>query len=172
MTERRLWNAETGEIRPYPRGDGQEVVGLATPPWESMQVVRLDPPVYNLAIETIVENVETDSQERIIFYGWRDIPRPPNYRGFYDALIESPVYQNVLSITNKTGDQATAISIFSTALIQSINSAENRPALQAAIWNLIGEVQSQLLQEDFNAIQLLMDQHNLSAYFTLAPPDY
>ncbi len=169
MTERRLWNAETGEIRPYPRGDGQEVVGLATPPWESMEVVRLDPPVYDSAIETIVENVEIDSEEKIIFYGWQIIPRPPNYQGFYDALTGSVVYQKVLSIANKTGDQATAISIFSTALIQSINSTENRPALQAAIWNLMGEVQSQLSQEDFAAIQLLMAQYNLSSYFTLAP---
>lgn len=169
MTERRLWNAETGEIRPYPRGDGQEVVGLATPPWESMEVVRLDPPVYNSAIETIVENVEINGEERTIFYGWQVISRPPNYQGFYDALIQSPVYQNVLSINNKTGDQAAAISIFSTNLIQSINSTENRSALQTAIWKLMNEVQSQLSQEDFVAIQSLMVQYNLSTYFTLTP---
>ncbi len=170
MSEFIVANSETGEEKPWPRKHWEPIVDLQTPPWYVLEVIR--EPMPAVADGWVAVPVKTQNfEDNRLVYGWQIEqlpPQRPRYQDFYDALIASNVYLAVMSTPGKTGDQAAAMTAFLGALMESKNGRENIPALQAAIWLLLGQIT--LSAEGLAELQGLMVQHRLSGIYTLEPP--
>ena len=163
-------NIETREVKPWPRLEGEPIEGLVQPPWYELEVVRL--PVPPLAVgETAVATETLDFENGQLIHGWQIEQLPPpgaDYQSFYDDIIASSVSSVVMSTPGKTGDQAAAMTAFLGALMESKMGRENIPALQAAIWLLLGQIT--LSAEGVAELQGLMVQHRLADLYTLELP--
>jgi hypothetical protein len=166
-----LFDTQTSLIRDYPRADDEPVVGL-DPRYVVLRVVREpapEPGPGQQASETRVVDLEALEWR----WGWSvdDAPVPvppgPNYRAFYDALLASQVYGAVVATPGKSGDQAAAMSVFLGAIHDCLGGRENRPALQQAIWLLLGQLQ--LNATGLAELQGLMDAHRLVGVYSLFP---
>jgi hypothetical protein len=170
MSEFIVANSETGEEKPWPRKHWEPIVGLQTPPWYVLEVIR--EPMPAVADGWVAVPIKTqDFENGRLVYSWQieQLPPPgPDYQGFYDDLIASSVYSVVMSTPGKTGDQAAAMTAFLGALMKSEMGRENIPALQAAIWLLLGQIT--LTAEGVAELQGLMVKHRLSGIYTLEPP--
>jgi hypothetical protein len=176
MMTKVLWNRETQEIRSYPRTDSEPVVGLQAPPWQVLEIVQLpEPTVENPETQELVSVRLIDEEAGQWIWGWevrdRIIVSPePNYQGFYDGLIASNVYFQVVSTPGKTGDQSAAMTIFVSAILSAMIGRENRPAIQAAIWHLMASLQNQVSAEGLAELQMLLALNHMAAIYSLAPP--
>ena len=97
-----------------------------------------------------------------------DLPPPPDYVGFYSALLGSNIYGAVLT-QPATAELARAMVVFVSAIQDAMASRENRPAMQGAIWLLL----SQIPLDMAHAAELtgLMSQHHLAGVYQLQPTD-
>jgi hypothetical protein len=59
------------------------------------------------------------------------------------------------------------MTVFLGAIQDSLSGRENRPALQQAIWLLLGQLQ--LSAEGLAELLALMDEHRLSGVYSLSP---
>ena len=91
---------------------------------------------------------------------------PPDYVGFYSALLISNIYAAVLT-QPATAELARAMVVFVSAIQDAMASRENRPAMQGAIWLLL----SQIPLDQAHAAELtsLMSQHHLAGVYQLQP---
>ena len=95
-----------------------------------------------------------------------DEPPQPDYQGFYNGLIGSRTYQALLE-TPATAEQAKALAIFVSAMQDAMAGRVNPPALQGAIWLLLGQVELQ--GEHVAELSALMSAYSLSGLYTLIP---
>jgi hypothetical protein len=136
-------------------------------------VVREPQPEYDPATQRLSETRAVNPEALTWIWGWdvQDLPPPPppepNYRAFYDALLTSQVYGAVVATPGKSGDQAAAMTVFLGAIQDSLSGRENRPALQQAIWLLLGQLQ--LNAAGLAELQGLMEQHHMSEVYSLFP---
>jgi hypothetical protein len=95
----------------------------------------------------------------------------PNYQGFYDALLISAVYNAALEqvMSAATPGPAAALAVLISALQDALNGRPNPPALQSAIWLLLGQLS--LPPEAAAELQNLLDAAYLSDLYSLTPPE-
>jgi len=100
------------------------------------------------------------------YFGEAATKAPPDYVGFYSALLASNIYAAVIS-QPKTADSAFAMAVFVSAIQDAMASRENRPAMQGAIWLLL----SQIPLDVAHAVELtsLMNQYHLAGVYQLQP---
>jgi hypothetical protein len=170
MSEWIIANSETGQEKPWPRLQGEPVEGLQEPPWYALEVIREPMPQLEEGQAAIPIKTQ-DFENKKLIHGWQieDLPPPgPNYQNFYDDLITSTVYKNVVSTPGKTGDQAAAMTIFLGAISEAKSGRENRPALQSAIWMLLSQIA--LTEAGLVELQGLMNKNHLAGIYQLEPP--
>lgn len=90
-----------------------------------------------------------------------------DYVAFYDSLLISAVYQSALT-QPATADLVRAMLVFATAIQESMNGRENRPAMQAAIWILLSQVALQ--PQHVAELTGLMIASRLASVYQLQPP--
>lgn len=91
---------------------------------------------------------------------------PPNYVGFYNALLGSSCYQAVLN-QPATAELARAMVVFVSAIQDCMAGRENRQAMQGAIWILLSQIE--LLPEHAVELSTLLAQHYLAGVYQLTP---
>lgn len=101
----------------------------------------------------------------VIDHGDDQLP-PPDYVGFYSALLSSSVYAGVLAVP-ATADLARAMVVFVSAIQDCMAGRENREAMQGAIWLLLSQLP--LDAEHTMELQALMSQYNLAGIYSLSP---
>lgn len=170
-TNRALWDRETERVVNYPRGDDEDVVMLDTERFLPLWIVRQDRPEPEDGFQTVaVRNVDLEAAEWV--WGWMQVPIPPppvpgpDYQGFYQSLLVSGVYASVLA-QEPTAASATALAVFVSAIQDALNGRVNEPALQGAIWLLLGR----LMLEPANLAELqgLMVLYRLDGVYSLFP---
>jgi hypothetical protein len=114
--------------------------------------------------------VRDATEEEIAAYDAANTP-PPDYVGFYQALLVSRIYQEGVLPLMLSGLSATIggrLTIFESQFGEARNGRGNPAALQAALWILLEELSpNQEMQEE---LQELLEQSNLAAIYSLAPP--
>jgi hypothetical protein len=100
------------------------------------------------------------------YFGEAATKAPPDYVGFYSALLGSNIYAAVIG-QPATADLARAMVVFVSAIQDCMASRENRPAMQGAIWLLL----SQIPLDVAHAAELtgLMNQYHLAGVYQLQP---
>jgi hypothetical protein len=123
---------------------------------------RSRPPLILLATATTAE-IEAAAAA---YFGEAATKAPPDYVGFYSALLGSNIYGSVIG-QPKTADSAFAMAVFVSAIQDAMASRENRPAMQRAIWLLL----SQIPLDVAHAAELtgLMNQYHLAGVYQLQP---
>jgi hypothetical protein len=146
---------------------------------------------------------ETDDEviATLLRKGWAQIPDPevpgstwngseweppapepvrPNYQTFYEAFLNSNLYQSLLVPallqpgSDVLGNVLTIVAVsLQDALVGRVplpdpNTQPN--SLQSAIWLLMSVMASMLSAENLAELQGLLDAHGLSTYYTLTPP--
>ena len=103
---------------------------------------------------------------------WREANTPPpDYVGFYQALLISQTYQQGVLPLVLSGQSATIsgrLTIFESQFSEARNGRAIPSALQASLWILLAELQP--TQEMVIELQALLEQFHLSGLYTLAPP--
>lgn len=170
-TNRALWDRELSRVVQYPRADDEDVVQLDEVRYLPLVIVRdLQPePVEGFTI-TATRTVDLEAAEWR--WGWElvAIPPPPppapDYQGFYQALLVSGVYGEVLQ-QDATADLARALAVFVSAIQDALNGRVNEDALQGAIWLLLSKLALQ--PENLAELQGLMVQFHLDGHYSLFP---
>lgn len=95
-----------------------------------------------------------------------DYSHEPDYKGFYDGLLASNVYHDMLA-QPATAELARALAIFVSAIQDCLSGRENRDAMQGAIWLLL----SQITLEPVHAVELsdLIERCALDGVYSLSP---
>jgi len=96
---------------------------------------------------------------------------PPDYVGFFNALMTSVTYQQGVLPLLLSGSSPTIsgrLLLFESQFNEARNGRPNPDALQSALWILLQELApSQEMQEE---LQGLLEQFNLATLYSLAPP--
>lgn len=162
-----LYDTATATVIRYPRADDEPVVDLH-PRYLVLRVVKEDPPqVPQGWTARAVRTVDLDTAEWR--WGWELVelpPAPPDYIAFYQDLLGSQTYAAVLSIP-ATAELARAMVVFVSAIQDAMAGRENRPALQSAIWLLMGQLT--LDQNGLVELAGMMATHNLDTVYQLQP---
>jgi hypothetical protein len=146
------------------------VVSQASPPAIDPRSQRLV-----LGVELVdnewrqVWSVRDATEQEIASYDLVNQP-PPNYLGFWDALLISQVYQTVYAIATQSLPMNTALTAF---IAQFQDAKEGRPrvqAIQACIFLVMQAGAGVLTAENLAELQGLMDATNLSSLYSLQPP--
>jgi hypothetical protein len=100
------------------------------------------------------------------YFGEAATKAPPDYVGFYSALLGSNIYGSVIG-QPATANLARAMVVFVSAIQDCMASRENRPAMQGAIWLLLSEIPLDVA----HAAELtgLMNQYHLAGVYQLQP---
>lgn len=168
-SNRALWDRVTERVVDYPRADDEPVVQLDTDRYLTLVIVREPQPEPVEGFQVVpARTVDLDAAEWR--WGWElvAIPPPPppgpDYQGFYQALLVSGVYQEVLG-QEATADLARALAVFVSAIQDALNGRVNEPALQGAIWLLLSKLALQ--PANLQELQDLMAQFQLQ--YSLEP---
>ena len=96
-------------------------------------------------------------------------PPSPDYVTFYGSLLTSTAYQSVLqqAMTSTSPALATTIAVFASAIGEAMAGRVNQPALQSAVWLLLGT--ATVSDADEVELQGLLEQSYLAGTYTLAP---
>jgi hypothetical protein len=100
-----------------------------------------------------------------------DPPPPgPDYVAFYGSLLSSDAYASVLqqSMASSSPALATLIAVFVSAIGEAMAGRANPPALQQAVWLLLGNVSAS--SADVAELQGLLVANNLDGIYSLQPP--
>ena len=168
MTNRALWDTETQTVVAYPRADDLPVIGLDEQRYQVLTIVRETEPEPDAGF-LVVATRTLDLQAGEWVWGWQQqaiTPAGPDYQGFYEALLVSSVYGAVLTV-EATGDLARALAVFVSAIQDALNGRVNEPALQGAIWLLLGQLTLQ--EAHLIELQALMADYGLDGVYSLAP---
>lgn len=167
-----LYNRTTQVIREYPRDDDQPVVGLADPPWMVLRVVHEQrPEVHDPLTHELREKRTVDEAAAQWIIGWELVPLPPpppDYEGFYLALLESTTYRDVLGAQGKSGDQAAALAVFVSNIHSAMAERPVQVTLQQSIWAMVAAMG--LSADQKTEVQNLMVAHGMAGLYTLEPP--
>jgi hypothetical protein len=168
-----LRHKETGELLPHPRNDGQPAAGL-NPIYEEFWLVDMQPP--QLAPQETAEQFdEVDERAKTITRGWRilrlpDPPPPgPDYLSFWDAVLVSQTYAELLGRAMVSLPVNTALTAFIAAFQDAKQGRPNVGAIQACIGLVLGAAADVLKPEHLEELQELMDTHRLAGTFRLSP---
>ena len=97
-------------------------------------------------------------------------PPQPDYRGFWDAILISQIYQTVYGIATTSLPMNTALTAFIAAFQDAKEGRPNVGAIQACIF-LVMQAGDEVLTADHLAeLQGVMDAANLGDIYTLTPP--
>jgi len=88
-----------------------------------------------------------------------------DFIGFYDALISSPVYQEIRNQALTNWPLLLACTEFIAAFTDAKAGRPNQSAIQSCITNVVGQATLEQAQIDF--LQSLLDEYRLSAVFLL-----
>ena len=148
--------------------------GELDPPILVRRVIPVDPPEFDPTTH-YVEEVAPTEIDGVWLQTWQVQPLPPvlpqpDYRGFYDALLVSGTYSAALQqvMSAPTPGPAAALAVLISALQDALNGRPNPPALQSAIWLLLGQLA--LPPEAAAELQGLLDAANLAELYSLTPP--
>ena len=96
-------------------------------------------------------------------------PPSPDYVTFYGSLLTSTAYQSVLqqAMTSTSPALATTIAVLASAIGEAMAGRVNQPALQQAVWLLLGT--ATVSDADEVELQGLLEQSYLAGTYTLAP---
>lgn len=98
-------------------------------------------------------------------------PSPePSYRGFWDALLVSQIYQTIYGISTVSLPMTTALLAFIAAFQDAKENRPNVGAIQACIFLVMQAGAGVLTAEHLAELQGLMDANYLSDIYTLTPP--
>jgi hypothetical protein len=165
---RALWDTVTESVVAYPRADDLPVIGLDEQRYQVLTIVREAEPEPDAGF-LVVPTRSVDLQAGEWVWGWEQQAIPPDgpdYQGFYEALLVSSVYGAVLTV-EATGDLARALAVFVSAIQDALNGRVNEPALQGAIWLLLGQLTLQ--DAHLTELQALMADYGLADIYSLAP---
>ena len=148
--------------------------GELDPPILVRRVIPVEPPEFDPATHYVQEVAPTE-MDGVWLQTWQlqplpPVPPQPDYRGFYDALLVSGTYNAALQqvMAAPTPGPAAALAVLISALQHALNGRPNPPALQSAIWLLLGQLT--LPPEAAAELQGLLDAANLAELYSLAPP--
>lgn len=149
--------------------------GELDPPILVRRVIPVEPAEFDSTTHYVQEVMPTEIDGAWL-QTWQVQPLPPvvpkpDYRGFYDALLISTVYNAALQqvMAAPTPGPAAALAVLISALQDALNGRPNPPALQSAIWLLLGQLS--LPSEAAAELQGLLDAAYLSDLYSLAPPE-
>jgi hypothetical protein len=114
--------------------------------------------------------VRDATEEEVAAYDATNTP-PPDYVGFYQALLISQAYQQgvlPLVLSGQSPTLSGRLTIFESQFSEARNGRAISEALQASLWILLQELTpTQEMQEE---LQGLLEQFNLATIYSLAPP--
>jgi hypothetical protein len=127
-----LYSQTTQQTYPYPRNDGQQIIGL-DPDYLVLDRIETTPPDYD-ATQSINSEwvVDVDLLEYRQEWTVTDLlpsPPVPDWDGLYSALMDSEPYQFALLKSTEIPNLASALSV----VIDSIQYGIMRPDSQAAM---------------------------------------
>jgi hypothetical protein len=148
--------------------------GELDPPILVRRVIHVEPPEYDSTTHYVEEVMPTEI-DGVWLQTWQlqplpPVPPQPDYRGFYDALLVSGTYNAALQqvMSAPSPGPAAALAVLISALQDALNGRPNPPALQSAIWLLLGQLA--LPPEAAAELQGLLDAANLAELYSLIPP--
>lgn len=99
------------------------------------------------------------------------IPPPqPDYIGFWDAVLVSDTYAQLLGLAMVNLPVNTALTAFIAAFQDAKAGRPNVAAIQACVFLVLQAASEVLTPADLLELQELMVQHRLSDVFALTPP--
>jgi hypothetical protein len=93
----------------------------------------------------------------------------PDYIGFWDAILISDIYAQLLGTAMTSLPTNTALTAFIAAFQDAKAGRPNIPAIQACIFLVLQSAAEVLTAEHLAEVQGLMDTQNLSSVYTLTP---
>ena len=171
---RLLYDLTSDLLLPYPRDDNGPVVGL-DPRYLELTLIQEAQPTYDTSTQRLEPDEVIDLDALTVTRGWEliELPPPPppspDYVGFYNSLLTSTAYQSVLqqAMTSSSPALATTIAVFASAIGEAMAGRGNQPALQSAVWLLLGT--ATVSDADEAELQELLEQSHLAGTYTLQP---
>jgi hypothetical protein len=169
-----LYDTTSDLLIPYPRDDDGPVVGL-DPRYLELTVIQENQPSYDATMQRLEPDELIDLDALTVTRGWQlvELPAPPppspDYMGFYNSLLTSTAYQSVLqqAMTSTSPALATTIAVFASAIGEAMAGRVNQPALQSAVWLLLGT--ATVSDADEVELQGMLEQSYLAGTYSLAP---
>jgi hypothetical protein len=96
-------------------------------------------------------------------------PPQPDYIGFWDAVLVSDTYAQLLGLAMVSLPTNTALTAFIAAFQDAKAGRPNVPAIQTCIFLVLQSAAEVLTAEHLVELQGLMDAHHLSSVYTLTP---
>jgi hypothetical protein len=97
-------------------------------------------------------------------------PAPqPDYIGFWDAVLVSDTYAQLLGLAMANLPTNTALTAFIAAFQDAKAGRPNVPAIQTCIFLVLQSAAEVLTAEHLVELQGLMDAHHLSSVYTFTP---
>jgi hypothetical protein len=145
MSNKALWDFIESKLVQYPRLDDEPVVGLDISRYVVVDLVYDPEPTYDQNTEHLVQTTTIDLFSFTCTYGWLIEPLPPpppDYAGFYAALLVSDVYQEALNkvLTATSPAPAGALAVFVSAMQDCLSGRANPAAMQQSIWLLLSQL--------------------------------
>ena len=169
-----LYDTTSDLLVPYPRDDDESVVGL-DPRYLELTVIQEAQPSYDATMQRLEPDELIDLDALTVTRGWQLVELPPSpppspdYVIFYNSLLTSTAYQSVLqqAMTSSSPALATTIAVLASAIGEAMAGRVNQPALQSAVWLLLGT--ATVSDADEVELQGLLEQSYLAGTYTLAP---
>jgi hypothetical protein len=177
--KRLILNTDTDEFTSYEaiRPDGGEIEGL-DPSLEVYTLIEETQPQYDPADGRYDATQVIDSVNKTVTYGWEWVPSPPppvfepqpDYIGFWDAIVISDIYAELLRLAMTNLSTNTALTAFIAAFQDAKAGRPNVPAIQACIFLVLQSAETVLNAEHVGEIQAIMTTFALSDVYTLVAP--
>lgn len=178
--KRLILNTATDEFTSYEaiRPDGGEIEGL-DPSLEVYTLIEETQPQYDPADGRYDATQVIDSVNKTVIHGWEWVPNPPppvfepqpDYIGFWDAILISDIYAELLSLAMTNLSTNTALTAFIAAFQDAKAGRPNVPAIQACIFLVLQSAAEVLTSEHLEEVGTLMAAFGLADSYTLTPPN-
>lgn len=99
---------------------------------------------------------------------WQRVNHPPDYQGFYDALIASSVYQTISAKATLFQPLLAASTEFIPAFADAKAGNPNPEAIRMTVWKLMYWLQPSA--EEIEMLQQMLSEHNLAGLYPLEIP--
>jgi hypothetical protein len=169
-----LYSQSTQQVHPYPRNDGQPIIGL-DPDYLVLTEVLTPPPTdYNTETQSISDswNVDVDSLEYRQEWTVADLlpsPPVPNWDRLYAALMNSEPYQFALLKSTEIPNLASALSVVIDSIQYGIMRPDSQaamPAFQSAVSLLmasLASVNQSFTLEQLAEVRAILDANNFQS---------